>query len=113
MLWAWGAEAAGPCSLPLLRLPTAAQTRSPALCLAGQLALAYITAASHGLPEDAARLAEALGDMVPEVDPGAGTLLLPPTPVLKEDNWPLLTVSKGFFETLATKGKDRGLWLVA
>lgn len=27
-----------------------------------------------------------------------------PQPV-QEDNWPLLTVSKGFFETLAAKGK--------
>jgi hypothetical protein len=25
---------------------------------------------------------------------------------MREDNWPLLTVSKGFFETLATKGES-------
>lgn len=31
-------------------------------------------------------------------------LLLPPHPILKEDNWPLLTVSKGFFESLAAGG---------
>ena len=34
----------------------------------------------------------------------AGRLLTPPTPIMREDNWPLLTVSKGFFEQLATKG---------
>ena len=28
-------------------------------------------------------------------------LMLPPTPILKDNNWPLLTVSKGFFENLA------------
>lgn len=43
------------------------------------------------------------GDVLPVTDPNA-KLLLPPTPILREDNWPLLTVSKGFFETLA-KGK--------
>jgi coatomer protein complex subunit alpha (xenin) len=30
--------------------------------------------------------------------------MVPPAPILKDDNWPLLTVSKGFFETLAAKG---------
>jgi len=29
---------------------------------------------------------------------GLGELFVPPTPILREDNWPLLTVSKGFFE---------------
>jgi hypothetical protein len=28
---------------------------------------------------------------------------------MREDNWPLLTVSKGFFETLATKGGFGGM----
>ena len=66
---------------------------------AGQTALAYVTAAAHGLSEDAERLGEALEER-PALDPEA-RLLLPPTPILKEDNWPLLTVSKGFFENLA------------
>jgi coatomer subunit alpha len=35
---------------------------------------------------------------------GGAPLLLPPTPILKEDNWPLLTVTKGFFENLAQQG---------
>lgn len=66
---------------------------------AGQGALAYVTAATHGLEEEAARLAEGL-DEVPDLDSNA-QLMLPPTPILKENNWPLLTVSKGFFENLA------------
>lgn len=45
------------------------------------------------------RLAEGLEE-VPELDPNA-QLLMPPTPILKDNNWPLLTVSKGFFENLA------------
>ena len=68
----------------------------------GQTALAYVTAATHGLDEDAERIAESLTEM-PALDANA-ILLLPPTPILKDDNWPLLTVSKGFFENLG-KGK--------
>lgn len=72
-------------------------------CCAGQIALAYATAATHGLSEEAERLADGL-DEPPELDPDA-RLLLPPPPILKEDNWPLLTVSKGFFENLVATGK--------
>ena len=61
-----------------------------------------MTAAAHGLSEDAERLAEGLEER-PALEADAA-LLLPPTPILKEDNWPLLTVSKGFFENLATGG---------
>ena len=76
--------------------------------VAGQGALAYVTAATHGLEEAAARLEEGLApELVAELkaglDPGA-QLLLPPAPILREDNWPLLTVSKGFFESLAAGG---------
>ncbi|KAK9847289.1 hypothetical protein WJX84_005223 [Apatococcus fuscideae] len=71
---------------------------------AGQIALAYATAATHGLSEEAERLSDGLEDP-PELDPKA-RLLLPPPPILKEDNWPLLTVSKGFFENLVATGKE-------
>ncbi|CAM9256260.1 unnamed protein product [Chrysoparadoxa australica] len=63
----------------------------------GQLALAYLCAASHGLEEDAQRLKELLeaqGAPVPDVLPGA-QLLQPPTPIIRGDNWPLLAVAKG------------------
>lgn len=56
------------------------------------------------MEEEAAALAEEIGEgSLPQVG-GDGTLLLPPTPILREDNWPLLTVSKGFFENLAQQG---------
>ena len=73
---------------------------------AGQDALAYVTAKTHGLEDEAAELAEKL-DELPEVDPSA-RLLMPPTPILREDNWPLLTVSKGFFENLAAAKTGKG-----
>ena len=75
---------------------------------AGQGALAFVTAATHGLEEEVARLEEALQpELARELKAGLegdARLLLPPAPILKEDNWPLLTVSKGFFESLAAGG---------
>ena len=75
---------------------------------AGQGALAFVTAATHSLEEEVARLEEALQpELARELKAGLegdARLLLPPAPILKEDNWPLLTVSKGFFESLAAGG---------
>lgn len=62
--------------------------------------LAFVTAATHGLSDDAQRLAELLTAAklpVPAVREDARTLL-PPTPIVKEENWPLLTVSRGIFD---------------
>ena len=76
--------------------------------MTGQGALAFVTAATHGLDEDAVRIEEGLApELVAELRAGLqpdARLLLPPHPILKEDNWPLLTVSKGFFESLAAGG---------
>lgn len=66
----------------------------------GQDSLAYLTAKTHGLDEEAQAIKESLGEeaKLPEVLPGA-QLLKPPPPIMQtEANWPLLTVSKGFFE---------------
>merc|ERR1719211_808437 len=66
----------------------------------GQDSLAYLTAKTHGLEEEASAIKESLPEDVqlPEVAPGA-QLLTPPAPIMQtETNWPLLTVSKGFFE---------------
>ncbi|EDW31170.1 GL20730 [Drosophila persimilis] len=67
----------------------------------GLTSMAYLTAATHGLDELAESLAETItsqGDTLPEVNPNA-TLLKPPVPIQQlETNWPLLSVSKGFFE---------------
>jgi coatomer protein complex subunit alpha (xenin) len=41
---------------------------------------------------------------LPEVHPSA-KLLQPPPPILQtETNWPLLTISKGFFDGISAKG---------
>ena len=48
----------------------------------GQLPLAYVAAATHGLHEDAERIGASLGGDLPEL-PDASQLLLPPTPILK------------------------------
>lgn len=67
----------------------------------GQQSLAYLTAATHGFDEDAKALGEQIaidGKTLPAVDPDA-KFLKPPVPVQQaETNWPLLTVSRGFFE---------------
>jgi coatomer protein complex subunit alpha (xenin) len=76
--------------------------RSKILSEVGQLPLAYINAAVHGLGPEAEELAAQVAAVrpdapLPSVDAN-GTLLFPPTPIMRESNWPLLTVSKGYFE---------------
>ena len=67
----------------------------------GQTSLAYLTAATHGLTEQAERLKETVDETqtpLPSPYPGA-RLLQPPPPIAQsEQNWPLLTVSRGFFD---------------
>lgn len=73
-----------------------AEERVRVLEATGQLSLAYVTAASHGLEADADRLRALLAGAnvpVPEVTLD-GTLLQPPTAILRGENWPLLAVSK-------------------
>ncbi|XP_041036564.1 coatomer subunit alpha [Carcharodon carcharias] len=75
----------------------------------GQKSLAYLTAATHGLDEEAEALKASFNpekETVPDIDPDA-KLLQPPPPIMPLDtNWPLLTVSKGYFEgSIAPKGK--------
>eukprot|EP01111_Echinosteliopsis_oligospora_P014697 TRINITY_DN5593_c0_g1_i1.p1 TRINITY_DN5593_c0_g1~~TRINITY_DN5593_c0_g1_i1.p1 ORF type:complete len:1233 (-),score=305.98 TRINITY_DN5593_c0_g1_i1:20-3718(-) len=80
--------------------------------------LAYITAATHGLPTEAlaerlhAAAAEGVAEDeepqpadLPQVLPNA-KLLFPPTPIMRvhESNWPLLTVSKA--ATFINKNED-------
>lgn len=62
-----------------------------------QPSLAYLTAATHGLQEDAEQLQEQLlagGKKLPELNSDA-KLICPPVPIMQaESNWPLLTVTK-------------------
>jgi coatomer protein complex subunit alpha (xenin) len=65
----------------------------------GQTTLAYTTAATHGLHEEAEALKAKLTNPL-DVSDKQTSLLLPPVPILRlhESNWPLLTVSKGYFD---------------
>ena len=50
---------------------------------------------THGMEEVALALQEELGDKVPDLpDLSNAKLLIPPTPILRENNWPLLEVKK-------------------
>ncbi|KAJ2895543.1 hypothetical protein IWW38_002280, partial [Coemansia aciculifera] len=80
----------------------------------GQLSLAYLTAKTHGLVEEAEAIREAAG--IDEADivgmsPSAGSavLLQPATPVLRyaELDWPQLHVTKGIFDGKFSFG-DKG-----
>ncbi|CAI4229923.1 unnamed protein product [Auanema sp. JU1783] len=67
----------------------------------GQNSLAYLTAATHGITNEAEELEADLlakGKPLPPVDPSA-RFLAPPPPMCKlEDNWPQLAVSRGPFD---------------
>ncbi|RCV25117.1 hypothetical protein SETIT_5G140600v2 [Setaria italica] len=66
---------------------------------AGQLALAYVTAVTHGLTEIADRLSAELGENVPSVSDGkTSSLLIPPAPLMSCGDWPLLRVMRGIFD---------------
>uniref|UniRef100_A0A7I4FAI8 Coatomer subunit alpha n=1 Tax=Physcomitrium patens TaxID=3218 RepID=A0A7I4FAI8_PHYPA len=68
------------------------------------LPLAYATAKVHGLTEAAEELERQLGDNIPSLpDEEKSALLMPPRPILQENNWPLLVVSKGLFEGIFTE----------
>lgn len=81
-----------------------ARERVNVLLEAGMLPLAYACAAKHGMHEKAAEIAEMLGGQVPELPKGDGELLLPPTPVLREGNWPLLSVQRTLMSNALKKG---------
>ena len=81
----------------------------------GQKSLAYLTAATHGLEAETERLSELFDlskEKLPVPDPNA-KLFQPPVPIAQqESNWPLLTVSKGFFEgAMAAKNAGNNLTL--
>merc|ERR1712142_741768 len=74
----------------------------------GQTSLAYLTAATHGLQEEAEKIKEGVDtDKTPLPSPALGARLLqPPPPIAQsEQNWPLLTVSRGFFDSAMIAGK--------
>ena len=78
------------------------QERVKILSGCGQNSLAYLTAMTHGLTEEAEKVKETVDTEktpLPSAAPGA-RLLQPPPPIAQsEQNWPLLTVSRGFFDS--------------
>lgn len=76
----------------------------------GQTSLAYLTAATYGYEAEAEELKETVtanGKPLPTVNSNA-QLLNPPVPIQQaESNWPLLTVSRGFFEGKHWKLNDK------
>jgi coatomer protein complex subunit alpha (xenin) len=79
-----------------------ARERVAVLESTGQISLAYVTAATHGLEEDAERLKSLIEGQdlpVPKLpSQEEATLLLPPTPITRCENWPLLALSKSAIE---------------
>jgi len=77
-----------------------AEERVKTLEITGQLALAYITAKTHGLEDDAERIAQLLSASnlpIPAVDTSKASLLQPPTPIIRSENWPLLAMAQKNF----------------
>jgi len=72
----------------------------------GQFPLAYLTAKTHGLTGESERIKDLLEEE-PEVDDEDDGLLFPPVPIVQETNWPLLTISKGFFDGTVPKADSR------
>ncbi|XP_065347768.1 coatomer subunit alpha [Cloeon dipterum] len=85
------------------------QERVKILKNCGQLSLAYLTARTHNLNEEADAIKQMVDPekvQLPEPNANA-TCFRPPIPVMQaETNWPLLTVSKSFFEgAMASRNK--------
>ncbi|CAH8871017.1 unnamed protein product [Trichobilharzia szidati] len=97
----------------------------------GQKPLAYLTAATHGLNQEAKELEEQLSSLslqsmpsetnasfLPEIDPNA-SLIIPPPPIIRADkvaegmnaetDWPLLSVQLDFFETAIAQRRNAAL----
>lgn len=70
----------------------------------GQKSLAYMTAKTHDITEEVERLEETIE--TPIVCNPDAKLLRPPCPITQQEaNWPLLSISKGFFEgAIAQRG---------
>lgn len=73
----------------------------------GQSSLAYLTAETHGLNEEAKQIIEdSEMNHVPVVSPNA-QLLKPPIPIVQaESNWPLLAMSKVSFLSFSSWYKN-------
>eukprot|EP00276_Gloeochaete_wittrockiana_P011375 CAMPEP_0184649706 /NCGR_PEP_ID=MMETSP0308-20130426/7114_1 /TAXON_ID=38269 /ORGANISM="Gloeochaete witrockiana, Strain SAG 46.84" /LENGTH=1213 /DNA_ID=CAMNT_0027082633 /DNA_START=152 /DNA_END=3793 /DNA_ORIENTATION=- len=81
----------------------------------GQPSLSFVLAATNGLNSEAENLANQLlekGLNLPATKPDA-QLLTPPTPIFREGNWPLLTMSKGFFQGTAQQQNESAAYFAS
>eukprot|EP01034_Spumella_vulgaris_P022091 gene22091-28190_t len=87
-----------------------AEERVKILESTGQISLAYLAAKTHGLDETADRLLEMLqasGAPVPKVLQNA-SLLQPPTPIFRCENWPLLAVGQSALSSVVDASNKSG-----
>lgn len=93
------------------------EDRVTALLSSNQFGLAWVTAKTHGLEEVSRSIEEQYGDRLPAgltsrpeyAAPSTTTgaqLLFPPQPILREANWPLLDVRKGFFDHIGAGASE-------
>eukprot|EP00736_Rhodelphis_marinus_P009888 Rmarinus@m.17201 len=92
-----------------------AATRTKILTEAGHNQLAYLTAKSHGLEDVASEIAERAGeeitpDFAANADKRASSaeLLLPPTAIMKAEEWPKLVVPQTYDFSLGKTGTGVG-----
>ena len=85
-----------------------ARARVQILKEAGHTSLAYVCAKTHGLDEEAEKLAQTLGEgKLPKV-PEKAAAMVPPTPILRHSNWPLLEVTASMFEGRLARERAAG-----
>lgn len=83
----------------------------------GQAPLAYVCAKSHGLADEARAVFQRNEEKWAKVDPASvartlprePVLLQPPIPIMRlhDSNWPLLNVSKGYFDGVVLGGESK------
>lgn len=77
----------------------------------GQISLAYLAATTHGIEQTAERLLEVLktsNTPVPKLLQRA-SLLQPPTPIFRCENWPLLAVGQSVISSVVDSSKVGGV----
>lgn len=82
-----------------------AQERVRVLEATAQLSLAYLASKVHGLTEDSDRLERNLisANIPLPSHMVSASLLQPPTPIMRSENWPLLTVTKSLLSDIHEK----------
>jgi coatomer protein complex subunit alpha (xenin) len=75
----------------------------------GQLSLAFMTAVAYNLIDSAKRIEDLLHAAslpIPHV-PGTASLLMPPTPIVRGDNWSYLSISQSYLSHQSDNAKEK------